>query len=115
MIRIFFSIIMIAVLSAGFVYADTDENTDVDLEKIVVTPTRMGQYDYDTTSNVTIIGSKEIKASHTKNIPEVLIEKAGLNIYNNSSDKTNRVDIRGFADTSITNILVIGCRYLLNQ
>jgi iron complex outermembrane receptor protein len=107
MIRIFFSIIMIAVLSAGFVYADTDENTDVDLEKIVVTPTRMGQYDYDTTSNVTIIGSKEIKASHTKNIPEVLIEKAGLNIYNNSSDKTNRVDIRGFADTSITNILVL--------
>ncbi|MBU1913474.1 MAG: TonB-dependent receptor [Candidatus Omnitrophica bacterium] len=105
--RISFSIIMIAVLSVSFVYADTDENSDVELEKIVVTPTRMEQYDYDTTSNVTVIGSKEIKSSHAKNIPEVLIEKAGLNVYNNSSDKTNRVDIRGFADTSITNILVL--------
>ena len=95
------------VLSAGFVYADADENTDIELEKIVVTPTRMEQYDYDATSNVTVIGSKEIKSSHAKNIPEVLIEKAGLNIYNNSSDKTNRVDIRGFADTSITNVLVL--------
>ena len=74
------------VLSAGFVYADADENTDIELEKIVVTPTRMEQYDYDATSNVTVIGSKEIKSSHAKNIPEVLIEKAGLNIYNNSSD-----------------------------
>jgi len=89
------------------IYAEEEEGGDIVLERIVVTPGRMEQYDYEAASNVTVIGSKEIKSSHSRNIPEVLIEKAGLNVYNNSSDKTNRVDIRGFADTSITNVLVL--------
>ncbi|MCX5687165.1 MAG: TonB-dependent receptor [Candidatus Omnitrophica bacterium] len=103
----FYIIIAAAVFNAEFVYAGTDENGNVDLERIVVTPIRMEQSDYEATSNVTVIGSKEIKSSHSRNIPEVLMEKAGLNVYNNSSDKTNKVDIRGFADTSITNVLVL--------
>ncbi len=105
--KVFFGIAAIMILSAGFVYADTDENGDVELEKIVVTPTRMEQTDYEATSNVTVIGSREIKSSGARNVSAVLGQKAGINVYNNSSDKTNKVDIRGFADTAVSNILVL--------
>lgn len=83
------------------------ENDDVELEKIVVTPARMPQYDYETTSNVTIIGSEEIKASNARYVSDILKEEVGLNIYDSSTDKTVKVDIRGFADTSVSNVLVL--------
>ncbi len=107
--KIFFYVcaIFVSGLLIQDIYADDKDYGDVVLEKIVVTPTRMDQSDYESTSNVTVIGSKEIKSSYAKNIPELLMEKAGLNVYNNSSDKTNKVDIRGFADTSVSNVLVL--------
>jgi iron complex outermembrane receptor protein len=105
--KIFFVVTVIMIFSAGFVYADTDESGDVDLERIVVTPTRMEQSDYEATSNVTVIGSGEIESSGARNISAVLEQKAGINVYNNSSDKTNKVDIRGFADTVVNNVLVL--------
>ena len=105
--KVFLGIAAIMVLSAGFVYADMDENGDINLEKIVVTPTRMDQSDYESTSNVTVIGSREIKSSGARNVSAVLAQKAGINVYSNSSDKTNKVDVRGFADTAVNNILVL--------
>ncbi|PIW68382.1 MAG: hypothetical protein COW10_02845, partial [Candidatus Omnitrophica bacterium CG12_big_fil_rev_8_21_14_0_65_42_8] len=105
--KIFFGVAAVMIISVSFVYADTDKSEDVELEKIVVTPTRMEQYDYESTSNVTVIGSREIKSSGARNVSAVLEQKAGINAYNNSSDKTNKVDIRGFADTVVNNVLVL--------
>jgi iron complex outermembrane recepter protein len=104
---IFFVVAAAIVLSASFVYADTDENTDVDLEKIVVTPVRMEQGDYEAISNVTVIGARDIKYSNAKSVADALSQEAGLNITKNSTDKTTRVDIRGFGDTDISNVLVL--------
>nr|MBU1328027.1 TonB-dependent receptor [Candidatus Omnitrophota bacterium] len=106
--KIFFYVIAAIVFSAGFIYAGTDEDDgSILLEKIVVTPTRMKQYDYKSTANVTVVDSYEIESSGAKNVAAVLNQKAGVNVYSNSSDKTNKVDIRGFADTSVSNVLVM--------
>lgn len=106
--KIFFYIVIIAaVFNARFIYAGTDENDNIDLERIVVTPVRMEQSDYEATSNVTVIGSREIASSGARNVSAVLKQKAGINVYNNSSDKTNKVDIRGFADAVVSNVLVL--------
>jgi len=103
----FYAAVMAIFFNAEFIYAGTDENGDVELERIVVTPIRMEQSDYDATSNVTVIGSGEIESSGAKNVSAVLKQKAGINVYSNSSDKTNKVDIRGFADTVVSNVLVL--------
>ncbi|MDO8603366.1 MAG: TonB-dependent receptor [Candidatus Omnitrophota bacterium] len=105
--RILFGIAAMLILSAGFVYAETDEDGNIDLERIVVTPARMEQSDYEATSNVTVIGAREIESSGARNVSDVLGQKAGINVYSNSSDKTNKVDIRGFADTVVNNVLVL--------
>ncbi|MFA5089093.1 MAG: TonB-dependent receptor [Candidatus Omnitrophota bacterium] len=79
----------------------------LDLDEIIVTATRIAQYDYKTTSNVTVIGKDEIEASGVQTIPEILESELGINIYDNSSMKTKKVDIRGFGDTAARNILVL--------
>ncbi|MDP2921888.1 MAG: TonB-dependent receptor [Candidatus Omnitrophota bacterium] len=89
------------------IYAEEDDSGGVLLERIVVTPLRMEQSSYKSTSNVTVIGAGEIESSGAKSVSAVLQEKAGINTYNNSSDKTSKVDIRGFADTSVSNVLVL--------
>ena len=106
---IFFCVCAIFIFSLLSIdsYANEENEGDIVLEKIVVTPIRMEQSDYEATSNVTVIESKEIKSSGARNISAVLGQKTGINVYNNSSDKTNKVDIRGFADASISNMLVL--------
>ncbi|NQU73806.1 MAG: TonB-dependent receptor plug domain-containing protein, partial [Candidatus Omnitrophica bacterium] len=79
----------------------------VKLERIVVTPIRMTQYDYKTTSDVIVIGREEIEASSARYISDILKETTGINVYDSSTEKTVRVDIRGFVDTSVSNILVL--------
>lgn len=99
--------IFVFCMASGSIYANENDDGDVVLEKIVVTPTRMEQSNYEATSNVTVIGNEEIKSYGAKNIPAMLGEKTGIDVYNNSSDKTNKVDIRGFADTAVNNVLVL--------
>jgi iron complex outermembrane recepter protein len=79
----------------------------VDLEKIVVTPSRMEQYDYQAGSNVSTIDSEDIKTSGARYVQDILKEELGINVYTNSTHKTAKVDLRGFADTSISNVLVL--------
>ncbi len=79
----------------------------IDLGEIVVTASRMAQYDYKITGNVTVISREEIEASNAKNVPELLKQQLGVNVYDNNSLKTARIDIRGFGDTAAQNILVL--------
>jgi len=105
--KIFLCIASAIVFYSGFGYANAEENSGVDLEKIVVTPARMEQLDYKSASNVTVISGEDIASSGARNASDVLEQKAGVNIYSNSSDKTVKVDIRGFADTAVSNVLVL--------
>lgn len=92
-------------LDSIYIYAE--EASNVDLEKIVVTPSRMKQYDYQAGSNISTIDSKDIKASGARYVEDVLKEELGINTYTNSTHKTAKIDLRGFADTSISNVLVL--------
>ncbi|MBU4343214.1 MAG: TonB-dependent receptor [Candidatus Omnitrophica bacterium] len=87
---------------AGPVYAE-----NVELERIVVTPTRIAQEGYKTGSNITVIDSKIIESSNAQSVADILKEKAGIHYYDNSSAKTATVDIRGFGDTAGRNVLLL--------
>lgn len=104
--RIFFVTLGMLILTTTSGVCAAEDN-EVELEKIVVTPTRVVQSEYRTTSNVTVIDSKKIEASGARYVADILEEGAGINIYACSTDKTVKVDIRGFADTSVSNVLVL--------
>ncbi|MBU4589982.1 MAG: TonB-dependent receptor, partial [Candidatus Omnitrophica bacterium] len=78
-----------------------------ELERIVVTPARMTQEGYRTASNVTVIDAERIESSSARYVPDILKEELGISVYSSSTDKTTKVDIRGFADTSVNNVLVL--------
>jgi len=79
----------------------------VDLNRIVITASRIEQYDYKTTSGVTVISKKDIEGSGVQTIPEILETELGINLYDNSTAKTTTADIRGFGSTAGRNVLVL--------
>lgn len=79
----------------------------VDLGKVVVTASRMAQYDYKVASNVTVIGPREIKESTAQTVNELLSSQLGVNVYDSGTAKTANVDMRGFGDTANRNVLVL--------
>ncbi len=78
-----------------------------ELDTVVVTATRIAQRNYKIVGNVTVITADQIAASNAQNIPELLSDVQGVNIYAYSTAKTTLVDIRGFGDTSSRNVLVL--------
>lgn len=73
------SILVFAVCHISYAGLDTD---DVDLEKIVVTPSRIDEDCNDTSRNVDIITSKDIERSQATDISQVLTELTSVNISN---------------------------------
>lgn len=85
------------------------EASEVDLEKIVIsTSTRTKEYIKNSPSNVTVITQDEIKTSGSKTIAEVLKTETSLYIADYlPNGKTVNVDIRGFGETGLSNVLVL--------
>lgn len=79
----------------------------VDLDTIVVTGSRLEQKEYKIASNVTVMTQKQIEAYNANSLPDLLRYAQGLNIYDNGTNKTAVVDIRGFGDTAARNVLVL--------
>ena len=107
MAKIILGVIAVLVFITGLASAAKDQDGNIELERIVVTPIRMEQSDYEVSSNVTIIDSSDIENSNCKYVADILKEEAGVNVSKYNSDKTTRVDIRGFADTAVNNVLVL--------
>ncbi|MFA4992120.1 MAG: TonB-dependent receptor [Candidatus Omnitrophota bacterium] len=105
--KIFIIVSAVLVFCSGVGIGFAAERSDVELERIVVTPVRMEQSDYEVSSNVTVIDSEDIGNSNCKYVADILKEEAGVNVSKYNSDKTARVDIRGFADTAVNNVLVL--------
>ena len=85
-----------------------------ELGKIVVTASRMAQYDYKVAGNITVIDRKAIEASNAQNIPDLLKQGLGIHVVDNSTNKTSVLDIRGFGDTASRNVLVLVNDRILN-
>ncbi len=90
------------------------EEAAEDLGNIVITASRMAQYDYKVAGNVTVLDRKYIEASNAQNIPDLLKQGLGVHVVDNSSTKTTTIDIRGFGDTASRNVLVLVNDRILN-
>ncbi|MBF0594959.1 MAG: TonB-dependent receptor [Candidatus Omnitrophica bacterium] len=90
-------------LFIGFrVQADT-----LDLGSIVVTPNREAQDAGKASSNVTVIGSYEIEHSNAGTVGDVLKGVPGVKVTNQGSAHSTLVDIGGYADAAVSNVLVL--------
>lgn len=78
-----------------------------ELETIVVTASRSEEESYRLAGNVSVLTGEQIKATNAQTIPDVLSYALGVNVYDNSTAKSAVVDIRGFGETSLSNVLVM--------
>jgi iron complex outermembrane recepter protein len=98
-LKLFF--VSVLLFSPGLAYAS------INLDDIVVTPSRMAQRNYKVASNVTVIDTQQIEDSGAQTVVDILRETMAVNVYDKGSAKVSTVDIRGFADTAVNNILVL--------
>ena len=96
--------------------ASAEENKNVELERIVVTPIRAQEFNYESSSNITIIDSEDIKTSTATNAADLLKTEVGVFVSGYSgSRKTANVDIRGFGEAAVSNVLVLVDGRRVNQ
>ncbi len=109
MYRLKFGVLILGaiLLIAADVFAQSDAN-DVALERIVITPYRAEHSISDVSKNVTVITKEDIELSSANYLPELIQNKAGIVVsdyYGNP--KGTVVDIRGFGESSVSNVLVL--------
>ena len=81
---------------------------EIDLEKIVVTPSRYAQEIEDAASSVSVINARDISNSNADTLTDVLRSVPGIivrNYYGNASKVS--VDTRGFGEQGALNTLVM--------
>jgi len=104
--KVFFVLVILFILTNISMAAEGPST--VDLEPIVVTPWRVGEEFSDVSRNVTVIGREEIEASSAKFLPELIQDRSGIVVtdyYGNP--KGTVVDVRGFGESSSSNVLVL--------
>lgn len=80
---------------------------DIAREELYTTSTRIANYEYELTSDITIVNESMIAASGARTVAEALQQFAGVYVYDRSTPKTTVVDIRGFGDSAASNVLVL--------
>lgn len=97
----------LATFFAGNVFAEEAQKT-VELEPIVVTPWRAEESSSDISRNVSVITEEDIKNSSAQYLPELIQDKSGVVVSDYYGNPKNAVvDIRGFGESSASNVLVL--------
>ncbi|MGE5197418.1 MAG: TonB-dependent receptor, partial [Deltaproteobacteria bacterium] len=98
--------ILLSALMFTYAYAQEEEMT---LEKIVVTSTRSTESIKNAPNDITVITEADIEMDKDKTIPDILREKAGIMVkeYSAGNAKQANIDIRGFGETGLSNVLVM--------
>ncbi|MFT7538066.1 MAG: iron complex outermembrane receptor protein, partial [Lysobacterales bacterium] len=78
-----------------------------EMDTVVVTASRLEQKQYEVAGNITVITEDEIRNSTAQTIPDVLRSALGVNVSDNSTTKSAKIDIRGFGETAASNVLVM--------
>ena len=86
---------------------NSTETPALTLEPIIVTPDRTTQEEALAPSNVTVISQEDIQNSGAHSVGELLDSSLGVHVYNTGLSKTDNLDIRGFADTAVSDVLVL--------
>ncbi len=98
-----FLVWMVVLGRFSFAYAE-----DINLEKIVVTPYRYSESLENTPTSVSIIDAKEIATSNALTVAGLLSNLPGVVVKDLTSNSSKtRVDIRGFGEQAILNVLVL--------
>jgi len=85
-----------------------EEGRTVELEPIVVTPWRLEESLSDINRNVTVITEEDIKNSSAQYLPELIQSRTGVVVTDYlGNPKGTLVDIRGFGESSTSNVLVL--------
>ncbi|NQT95075.1 MAG: TonB-dependent receptor [Candidatus Omnitrophica bacterium] len=85
-----------------------EEEKAVELEPIVITPWRAGEELSDVSRNVTVITKEEIASSSANFLPDLIQDKSGVVVSNYfGNPKGVVVDVRGFGESSVSNVLVL--------
>lgn len=90
-------------------------SSGVDLGKLVVTATRIGQHDYKLADNVTIITREQIEDYNAHDVAELLTQATGVHVYDYGTGKSASIDIRGFGETAPSNVLVLVNDHKINS
>ncbi len=78
------------------------------LDPIVVTPTRYEDPALDVSSNISVIDEKKIGESYARYTPDILRDESGVVVSDLlGNGKAMRIDMRGFGDSSVSNVLVL--------
>jgi len=78
------------------------------LDPIVVTPTRYDDPSLTVSKNVTVITADQIEKSHVRYVPDLLRKEVGVVVSDLlGNGKATRIDMRGFGDSAISNVLVL--------
>jgi len=102
--KLFIWVFVLGFIFVNLAYAD-DEGGD--LGTVVVQASRSNDTVGDMNKDVTIITAKDIANSPAKSLPELLNEIPGVEARVNSSIKDTQVDMGGFGESSLTNVLVL--------
>ena len=86
-----FKVLCFVFLAASGAHADQAVN----LDDIVVTPSRMAQRNYKIAANVTVIDQEQIEHSSARTVPDLLKETLGVHVFEKGTPKSSIVDIRG--------------------
>ena len=99
-------LVLIFVFAALFVtLAQADEGAD--LGTLVVEASRSNDTVGNMNKDVSIITSDDIANSPAKNVPELLSEVPGVDARVNTSVKDTQIDMGGFGESSLSNVVVL--------
>lgn len=94
----------------------TDDTAPLELDLVVVTATRVDDVLRSLPKSVSVITAEDIARSPATDTLELLAREANVNLRSFfGNDKTGGVDIRGFGDTSVSNVVILVDGYRLNN
>ena len=89
------------------VSAFAEESSILSTEQVVVTATRFEETAGSQPAGVKVITRKEIEASNSRSIADVLTAVGGIHVRDNSGQPSPQIDLRGFGITGDQNTLVL--------
>ncbi len=99
--------ILLAMLVASFWGGSVWAQEQTDLGRIVVTPSRDTEAAAGAPAYVKVITADDIAASGALTVADVLAQEPGVHVFNKGSLKNTTLDIGGYNDAAVSNVLVL--------
>ncbi|MBN2032905.1 MAG: TonB-dependent receptor [Deltaproteobacteria bacterium] len=112
-------VVVFAILSASGLFAEevqTESRAQVLMKEVVVTGTRFEEEIKRIPANITVIDEEDIRNSNAKSVPDLLRKEEGIVVRDwTGNRKQVEVDLRGFGESSPSNVLVLVDGRRVNQ